>query len=396
MSFLASLYRWQFHARQRLAALSCCRAAGGPLREPPRRALFVMSGLLGDTVMSLPVLQEARRLWPAARLMALGLPHNRELLASFSAVDDFQVTPARPFSLRQGGCPASLVEWLRGQRFDVAVILLGDHFAASLAAADVPVRVGSRGHVLERCLTHAYDPGTPREWGPNERLNALRVLGYDVREVLPRLHATREAAAAARAELTRLGLPAGTPYAAIHPFGSTARQWWPMEKLAHLAAALERDLGFRTVVVGGPETRGRVPAGAGLIDATGTLTIPQLVAALDAAALVVSTDSGPFHIAGALERPLVGLFRASRPEHGSRYSQAHIAFGRHPTCAGRCTWDYCRRHPCREMRAIGLDEVMDRVGEALGRNDTSGSSSPVEDGSLRHPSAGPLPPPSQD
>src|SRR4051794_5303631 len=108
---------------------------------------------------------------------------------------------------------------------------------------------------------------------------------------------------------------------------------------------------LRTVVVGGPETTGRLPdAGdAPATDVTGRLIIPELVAVIEGAARVITTDSGPFHIAGALGRPLVGMFRGSRPEHAARYPGAAVAFGRDPACESQCAWDRCRSTPCRQM-----------------------------------------------
>jgi ADP-heptose:LPS heptosyltransferase len=48
-----------------------------------------------------------------------------------------------------------------------------------------------------------------------------------------------------------------------------------------------------------------------LLDLRGRLTIPQLVATLDSAQAVLSTDSGPAHIAAALGRPTLVLFGAT-------------------------------------------------------------------------------------
>lgn len=362
MSVGAALYRWQHLARQRfVGGLYAWRRTSSiaQLSGPPRRALFVLTGLLGDTVMSLPVLQEARRLWPEAHLTVLGLAHNQALLSGCPFIDAFHVPHDKPFSLRQGGCPRSLRQWLREQQFDLATILLGDHFAAVIAAAGVPIRVGCRGHALEPCLTHTYDIGSPRLWGPPERLNALRVLGCEVQEVLPRLHVPAPAHEPAAAALQKLGLSNDVRYVAVHPFGSTARQWWPAARLGPLAESLAATSGMKTVVIGGPEVCGCVPvrASSHLVDATGAFCIPQLLAVLQGAALVISTDSGPFHMAGALGRPVVGLFRASRPEHAQRYPSAQSLLGQDPACERACTWDRCQASPCRQLLALSVDEV---------------------------------------
>lgn len=385
MSAARLIYDWQYRARQwavgRLYGLR-----RGTSHDPapvlawgePSRVLVVMTGLLGDTVMSTPLVIEARRLWPAAHITLLGRKQNCELLAACPLLDALAEAPAIPFSLRKRRELQRLGEWLREMKFDVAVIALGDQFAAALAEAGIPVRVGVSGHALEPCLTHAYSIGSPREWGPHERLNALRTLGCEVETAAPRLWVADEARGEARRRLAELGLAPGTPYAVAHPFGSTPRQWWPVERVKELAATLRDERGLTTVLVGGPETRGTVDArgavdeGAAvsnvmsLIDATGAFDIPQLLAVIEGAEVVVTTDSGPFHIAGALGRPLVGLFRARRPEHAGRYAGARVLLGRDERCAGECEWDRCRAAPCRQMNALSVGEAAEAVREILG------------------------------
>jgi ADP-heptose:LPS heptosyltransferase len=391
------IYDWQYRARQWAVGQLCrlrrgAAAAAHVLPSEPSRVLVVMTGLIGDTVMSTPLVIEARRLWPAAEITLLGRRHNCELLAACPLLDARYEAPAIPFSLRRRRELARLDDWLRAQKFDVALIALGDQFAAALAAARIPVRVGVRGHALEPCLTHTYSIGSAREWGPRERLNALRSLGYEVSDAAPRLWVADDARGGVRARLAGLGLAPGTPYAVAHPFGSTPRQWWPVERVKELAADLRDTHGLTTVLVGGPETRGALNATRGavddrrvdfdeargaaeeaavstaesLIDATGVFDIPQLLAVVEGAAVVVTTDSGPFHIAGALGRPLVGLFRARRPEHAGHYARARVLLGRDERCATDCAWDRCRAEPCRQMDALGAGEAAGAVREILG------------------------------
>jgi ADP-heptose:LPS heptosyltransferase len=366
MNPLGAIYRSQLQGRQWLAGQmhrlwrspSQAATRGGV----PHRVVILIAGLLGDTVMSTPLLIEARRIWPLARITLLGQAKNCSLLAACPHIDEYYETPSIPFSFRGRRGSLQLARWLRAQDFDLAIIALGDQFAALLAKVGIPVRVGVRGHVLQSCLTHSYEIGCPRSWGPWERLNALRVLGYQVENVMPQLWVSEVARAAARSRLSEMGLAPGTPYAVLHPFGSTRAQWWPLEYAGELAEALRREHELWTVIIGGPETRGALGAAQrNTIDATGAFTISELMAVIENAGLIISTDSGPFHIAGALERPLVGLFRARRPEHAGRYPLARVVFGQDASCARRCEWNRCRTSPCRQMNALSVDEVLDAI-----------------------------------
>jgi ADP-heptose:LPS heptosyltransferase len=363
MGLIAYLYKWQYRTRQwyagRMRALWQEASDGTVTEDAPRRVLLVLTGLIGDAVMSTPVIVEARRLWPEAWITLLGNRQTCELLSTCPLVDACVETPVIPFALRKRRKVGELKRWLREQDFDVAIILLGDQFAQVLAEAEIPIRVGVRGHLLSPFLTTTYDVGSPKDWGPPERLGALRALSYHVRNVRPNLWISDHARPEARRRLAELGLPEGIPYSVVHPFGSTRSQWWPLDRMAELVDSLSRGLDLRTVMVGGPETRGALgPLCGNVIDTTGELTIPELMAVIESARLVISTDSGPFHIAGALGRPLVGLFRGRRPEHAGRYPQARVVLGQHSSCTRHCEWNRCQAIPCRQMNELTVGDVL--------------------------------------
>jgi len=367
MSIKDKLYAVQLEFRQRSAARSY-RSAAAPVVDPrtfaPKKVLFVLSGLIGDSVMSLAAIYEARRLWPESEIKVLGKRHNRELLKGCGYFDEFYECNADPFSLRRSDEVEKLAEWLKNEHFDAAIILLGDQFAHLLARAGIPVRVGVKNTRLEPLLTHTYDIGSPRTWGVKERLGALGCLGYPTANSLPTLYVTDEARLSVQGRLAELGLQTGQNYVVLHPFGSTRRQWWDLNKAADLAAELD---GFATIIVGGDKTifPERPRASLPIVNSTGKLTLPELIAAIDGAALVISTDSGPFHIAGALGKPLVGLFRSRRPEHANQYPSSVVVLGKNEKCMKSCKWDHCQAEPCRQMNDIAVAEVKHAVEERL-------------------------------
>jgi SAM-dependent methyltransferase len=98
----------------------------------------------------------------------------------------------------------------------------------------------------------------------------------------------------------------------------------------------------------------------------GRLTLEEMAALLSLCSCVVSTDSGPFHIAGVLGRPGIGLFRASRPEHARRYpSISPVVAPDLADCRRSCSWDRCRWSPCRQMSAILPETVLEAVQARL-------------------------------
>jgi heptosyltransferase I len=77
----------------------------------------------------------------------------------------------------------------------------------------------------------------------------------------------------------------------------------------------------------------RAASGAEVIDALGD-DVRGLAALLDAASLVISPDTGPLHLARALETPVVGLFGYTNPKRYGPYRKYEDlvvdGYARHP------------------------------------------------------------------
>ena len=338
---------------------------------PPRYVAFVLVGMLGDTIMCLPVLETAREAWPQARLCAVVTPRIREMLSGVGFIDEFLVGTGDPLSIRGRAQARRTQEQLSERHFDVAVLLGGDQYAPLFYKAEVPVRVGPASCVYEPLLTHTYVVDDGRTWGPYERLGALRALGIETVERAPRLHPGSQARIEFRRWRENIFGDSNDSYVVIHPFGSTPRQRWPLDRVFQLAEGINQYTGRRSLLVGGPEFRGLValaPNSQSLINAVGELSIPQLLATIESAALVVTTDSGPFHMAGALGKPIIGLFRGRRPEHANRYPRSRVILGADNSCERFCQWNYCQAEPCRQLNALSTDEVLSEIRKIYGES----------------------------
>ena len=241
------------------------------------------------------------------------------------------------------------------------MLLLGDQYGYLAAGVGIPVRVGPANDFQSACATNTFDVLEPRTWGPPERLNAFRCLGYEVEDIEPKLWVSEAATKTASEKLGEAGIADGEEYCVIHPFGSTHRQWWMLDRVRRLADEIFDEFGMRSVIVGGVETAGETMDGPAIVDSRGKLNLQELMAVIEGARLAVSTDSGPFHISGALGTRTVGLFRSRRPEHASRYSSGSVVFGRCEECVRTCEWDSCAADPCRQMVDISVDDVLSEI-----------------------------------
>lgn len=331
--------------------------------QPPKKVLIVTAGLIGDTVMSIPGIIAARRVWQNAEITLLGKKHNCELLAACPLIDKFHEFQIDPLSMRYRHKIKELRSWLKTQKFDLGILLLADQYAHLLADAEIPIVVGAKDDWQSPCSTHLFEVGSQRTWGPKERLNSIRCLGYEVENIASELWVSAAAEQSAARKLKELNLTDGEKYAIIHPFGSTKDKWWQMEKISELAVSLKEKYDFRPLLIGGREVVADVPAdlNRNVIDTTGKLTLAELMAVINNAEIIVSTDSGPYHIAGALNKKLIGLFRARRPEHGGYYANAKIIYGQNEQCQKLCQWDQCRIDPCAQLSRISVETVCETI-----------------------------------
>src|SRR5690606_33036226 len=107
---------------------------------------------------------------------------------------------------------------------------------------------------------------------------------------------------------------------------------WPAERVQELTTRLASDLGVQVLLHCGPDDRQSSNRIAANIDSPRVasmgvaekLPIGLSKAVLQRSAAVVSTDSGPRHLAVALDRPVVSLFAEILPQWTSTYNRPEI------------------------------------------------------------------------
>lgn len=340
-----------------------------------KRVLLICTGLIGDTVMCTPAFAQVRKLFPSSKVFGLVTSRNRELLAPAPWFDGFLVYDWSPFPLRRAKRRdlRHLKEQVYSLRPDLAIILLGDDFVPLLYRAGIPRIVGVAGDEFASLCADTYSIGHPRTWGPDERLGALRTLGDPVASVDPEVFVDSGARERVGQRLEALGRDLmHNPLVVFHPFGRTFPQWYPWSLAVAAACGISEQTKSMVVLVGASRERELLAAQGfsvpeGIVNWVGSLSVQELCALLERSAAVVSTESGPLHLAGALQRPCVGLFRAIRPEHAHRYKTVVPMFWEEErsVCSPGCRWDDCAYTPCRQMAGITPQRVIDQIAALL-------------------------------
>jgi heptosyltransferase I len=122
-----------------------------------------------------------------------------------------------------------------------------------------------------------------------------------------------------RAQAAWLAERTGRPIAAIVPASAIDRKDWPAERWAAVAGALARDFGYEVAVVGGPGARETAMARTIVEQAGAPVTwamgdgVRRVAWILARCALVLGPDTGPLHVARALDVPVLGLYGHTNP-----------------------------------------------------------------------------------
>jgi heptosyltransferase I len=305
--------------------------------------LIVRLGALGDVVHAIPAAAALRRTFPAAQIDWLVETKHREIVDLVTAVDRTIAVESRTLA----GW-AAVVKSLRHTAYDIAIDLQGLLKSAVFARASGAARVVgfSIWHLREKTARPFYSDVHEAEAAHviAKNLRLLRAVGVHDEEIA---FPIADVASAALDQL-RAAVSSDRPFALINPGAAWPNKRWPAERFGEVASFLRDACGVTPVVLWGP---GEEPLADAVIAASSGAAIlaprtgiADLVACARAAALVVSGDTGPLHIATAVGTPTVSIFGPTDPERNGPYRQDDIVVSRYDAC--RCHYDRrCHHSP---------------------------------------------------
>lgn len=306
------------------------------------RFLIVRLGALGDIVHAVPVAAALRQAYPDARIDWVVSARHQEILSLVSGLTDRIVV--RPSSRAEGLSIPAAIRAIRQNRYDAVLDLQGLLKSGVIARGSGAARViGFSTKYLREPLaglfyTEQYDPGGEGMHAPSEtrhvveiNLGMLRLL--DLPPVAAPVFPFLSPPSAVADEVQRT---AGERYALLNPGAAWPNKRWPAERLAAVAVQLQARHGLRSVVLWGPGEQGLaetiVTQSNGAAIMTPPTRITDVMALARGAAVMVSGDTGPTHIAAAVGAPIVGIYGPTRPERNGPWSPADVTVSRATVC----------------------------------------------------------------
>jgi heptosyltransferase I len=340
----------------------------------PRSILIVRLSSLGDILHTLPAFQSLRSSFPDAQIGWLVERRIRFLLDAVPGIDRIHVVDTRSLKRRFWRLSAwrdlvSVIRTVRALQYGIALDFQGLLKTALLAAASgAPTRAGfSSDKVRERPAHWFYNrfpdlEGADHVVDLNRRL--AQTVGGAVGSTAPirlRISDADEAFVRKYLETEKL-----SEFVVINPGGGWPTKIWQPRRFGELASRIHAGLGLRTVVTTGP---GEEPMYDAIAAAAGDakplharLSFLQLVPLLRHARLMIGGDTGPFHLACLLGRPVVAILGPTSPVRNGPWTAADAHVWRHQHCSP------CHLRACpteNECMDISVDEVFHAVGRRL-------------------------------
>ena len=320
------------------------------------KILIVRLGALGDIVHAVPAVAALRRALPDAAIDWVVEARHREAIGLVKGLRRrLTIDTTRP-----GGLLAAIGD-LRAARYDVAIDLQGLLKSAAIARLSGARRVAGFGRSALREPAAALFYRERHETDDRQHVirKNLSLAGtiapvddviefpFDVSDVPPRPGA----------------------YALLNPGAAWPNKRWPPDRFGAIAAWLLGRYGVRSLVLWGPGERALAEAVAaasdGAAEAAPETRIADVLALARGAALVISGDTGPLHLAAAMGAPLVGLYGPTSPARNGPWEPDDLVVSEFDRCSCRYRRRCSQASAC--IESISVDEVRRAAAERLAR-----------------------------
>ena len=328
------------------------------------RLLVVRLGSLGDVIHTVPAVAAIRRALPDARIDWLVDAPHQDIVGIVQAIDARIVVESR--TLKAWTNAAAV---LRSRGYDAAIDFQGLFKSAILARVSGAKRVlgFSIWHLRERGARAFYTQTADAEAEgrhvirKNLALASLVVPSIDP-DTAPIEFPLMPVVSGTVEQLKRA--LQGEPYAVLNPGAAWPNKRWPAERFGEVAAFLRARHGLRSIVTWGPGEKMLAEAAVARSEGSAIMTPPMglldLAALVSDAALMVSGDTGPTHIAGAFGVPIVSPFGPTSAARNGPWDPQDIVITKFDECEchyqRRChvpeQWCLGRLHAAEVMAAI--------------------------------------------
>ncbi|HJT58825.1 MAG TPA: lipopolysaccharide heptosyltransferase II [Ktedonobacteraceae bacterium] len=329
-----------------------------PATFHPKRILVIRLDLIGDLVLSLTVVRALKRTYPDAEIDLLATPASAKVALHDPNLSE--IIPYDPNIWRRPKALLQLKNWrdarklarrLRSRHYDLAVSVYANWAAVLAVLSGAKRRVGYGPEGYPGFMTDPVPGGIPGRWRHYAPLDDKHEVDYCLElakaagatltpeDRIPHLYVDEQSRREVEQMLRDAGVQVGEPVIVCHVSSNNGQsKRWPIPFWATLIDRLVREEHAQVVLTGAPSdlpiienvtrrTRERA------INLAGKTSLTQLAALLQRAKLVISGDSGPMHMAVAVDARLIAIHGPTNPSLGGPVSPDATILRSHIWCS---------------------------------------------------------------
>lgn len=334
--------------------------------EKVEKILVLQLTHIGDIVVTTPVFSALRKRYPTARIVALVRPFTKNLLENNPNVDEILTLEAPWFNREQGASWMDTIKFaltLRKAKFSIAFEFHGDprdNLLLWLIGAKQRVGYGVRGggffltkivpyHRVVKHITGRY-------------IDVLQAVGIDPESRKMELFPDKKDKSAVAQARKELGLKPRDKIIVIHPGSGRPNKFWPNDRFAAVADKIAKKHRAKIVLSGGPGESKLLKSISARMEHDAlplpVMSLRQLAEFLEGVKLLISTDTGPMHIAKAVGTPTLALFGPVDPREWGYQEKKHISLFHKLPCSPCELFDCPLKERYQCLEAIKTTEVL--------------------------------------
>ena len=327
---------------------------------PPSRFLVVSATGIGDTLWGTPAIQALKDTFPQSYLGVLVSPLGFETLKNNPNIDEF-------FIFRRGFKGIWSLPFLFGKlrKRKIATVFIfhsSDRVLWPLSYFAGPsdiIGIEGENKGLDFILTKAV-PNPQTIHGIEKRLQLVQEVGASTLQRNINVFLTDQDRQIADQFLKKHGIDPHSPIIGIHPGAQKPFKCWPAKNFIEVGNTLQSKVGGRVVITG--DDREKDLAGEianrvkDSVSAARRLPLRGTAALIEKMKIFITNDTGPMHLALALNIPTVALFSPTNPQICGPYGNKKSIAIEKPKACFPCIGKNCKNPIC--MEQISPEEVI--------------------------------------
>ncbi|MBN1663364.1 MAG: glycosyltransferase family 9 protein [Deltaproteobacteria bacterium] len=336
--------------------------------------LIIKLSAIGDVIHTLPSLAALRRLYPDAHITWVIEEAAADLIKDHPYLDRVVVSRRKSWikELKRGriakpfGEIRSFIGEIKKIKYDLVIDFQGLFKSAVLVWLSSGKRKLGYASMQELSGLFLNDriPEDMTKHAVDRYLDFPRYLGADIKEVEFLVPVQDDHKQRADKLLSANGISAHHAYVAVNPIALWETKLWGNEKFACLCDKLIEELGMTVVFTdSGPEEINKIQAmmRQPSVNLGGKTSLRDLACLYRGARFLITTDSGPMHLAAAVGTPVCAIFGPTDPARTGPFGKGHLVTRKDLPCMP------CFRKSCRDMTCMKELRVEDVFGRIKGR-----------------------------